>query len=327
VLWSNKRVKKNQYKKIKKMTTLDFDPYEVESVETNEEADEISDRYAPMVQASYMYEGGGREKTQAFLDKFYTGVTIDDELSSRENLVMRNEGTNDAFVSVPGTTGVGDAVSTWPAIMSGQQAAAVTALTSPVGFVNQLIGRGAVSAAAALSDRQSFAERVETTRKTLDSIYGKYGETDTLLLGHSMGGAVARTVAQQEDLSSIIFNSAVGRSDVSQNNRRRNIEVRIRKDVVSATMHNKKREFSLDRGYSVFGSIQAHDLTNFVSDKPRYNQLLTDTAPIVRYDPFYEPPKRGRRAEKYAVSVVSDFYEERCVARGKKRCLKIRQIT
>ena len=310
-----------------KMASLDFDPYQVESVETNDQAEDIADRYAPMLQAAYMYEGSGYQDTQNFLNQFYEGVSVDDDLSSRENLVMRNEGTNDAFVAVPGTTGVGDAVSTWPAILSEQQGGLLAALTSPMGLGNQLLARGAVAGAAVMSDRQSFSQRLETTRQTLDAIYGKYGATDTLLLGHSMGGAVSRQVAQEEDVSSIIYNSAVGRSSVSQNNRRRNIEVRISKDVVSASLRAKKREFSIDKGYSVFGSIQAHDLTNFVSDKPRYKQLLTGKADLVRHNPFYEDPKRAGAASKYQVDAVGDFYEDKCVSRGgRRKCRKIRTL-
>ena len=308
------------------METLDFNPYEVESIETNDQAEDIADKYVPMEQAAYMYEGSGAEETQAFLNKFYEGVTVDADLSSRENLVLRNDGTNDAFVAVPGTSGVGDAVSTWPSIMSAQQGGLLAALTSPLGLGNQLLARGAVAGAAALSDRQSFSQRLETTRQTLDAIFGKYGATDTLILGHSMGGAVARQIAQEEDVSSIIYNSAVGRSSISQNNRRRNIEVRINKDMVSASLRAKKREFSLERGYSVFGALQAHDLTNFVTNKSRYNELLTGEAPLIRYNPFYEAPKRASPTTKYQVSALEEFYESKCVSRDGRKCRKIRTL-
>ena len=62
--------------------------------------------------AGYMYEGSGYEETQKYLNKFYDGLTIDQDLSSRENVVIRNEGTDDAIVSIAGTTGVGDAIKT-----------------------------------------------------------------------------------------------------------------------------------------------------------------------------------------------------------------------
>lgn len=307
------------------MTTIDFDPYQVESVDTSAQAADISERYAPMEQAAYMFEGSGYENTQAFLNQFYEGVTIDGDLSSRENLVMRNEDTNDAFIAIPGTTGVGDALSTWPQIMSEHQSAVLSTITSPLGFGSQFLASSAVSVAGRLSGRQSFQQRLESTRQVLDSIYGKYGSTDTLILGHSLGGAVARQIAQEEDLSSIIYNSAVGRSSISQNNRRRNIEVRINKDIVSASLQTKKREFSIEKGYSIFGSIQAHDLTNFVSDKSRYNQLLTGEAPLIKHNPFYEPPKRKREAvAKYVIN--RDFYDDECVLRGSQKKCKNRKV-
>ena len=53
------------------MASLDFDPYQVESVETNDQAEDIADRYAPMLQAAYMYEGSGYQDTQKFLNQFY----------------------------------------------------------------------------------------------------------------------------------------------------------------------------------------------------------------------------------------------------------------
>ena len=289
---------------------IDFDPSQIEKIDTTPEAEVIGDQYLPIMNAGYMYEPDGYEKTQEYLNKFYDGLTIDRDLSTRENVVIKNDNNSDVYISVPGTTGAGDAVKTWGDIASeGQQ----TLLNLTTGFAGQLLGRVGLMGARQFTDRQTYDERIDTAEDTLDSISQKYGDTDTLLLGHSLGGAITRKVALNNNLSSIIYNSAVGKNSIYQDNQRKNIELRINKDTVSMTMKNKPREFSFDKGYSIFGTIHAHDLTNFILNKDRYNDILDGKLRLGKHHPLdYKklettPPKKYKNPD-----VFRDFYQRKC---------------
>ena len=285
------------------LTKLDFSPEEVESVTQTPQAETLGDKYMPVAKASYIFEAQGLQASQEYLNKFYDGLNIDSELSSRENLVMRNSGTNDALVSVTGTTGVGDASSTWPSIFGAEQAVLAA-------FVSPLLAATATAAqplASAISGRQTFHQRVETTQQTLDKLRAKYGETSTLLLGHSLGGAVVREVARRNNLSSIVYNSAVGRSEVYEDNQKKNIEMRINKDIVSLS-RPKPREFSFERGYTALQTLKAHDIENFAKDRARYEKIVSGELKL---------QKRGTNEQKLTkVSVYEDFYcrpdDKRC---------------
>jgi len=83
---------------------LDFDPSQIEEIDSTKEAEVLGDQYLPLMQSGYMFESQGYEQTQEYLSKFYDGLTLDKDLSSRENLVIKNNNNNDVYVSVPGTT-------------------------------------------------------------------------------------------------------------------------------------------------------------------------------------------------------------------------------
>ena len=289
---------------------LDFDPSQIEQIDTTDEAQVIGDQYLPIMTAGYMYEPDGYVATQEYLNKFYDGLTIDRDLSSRENVVIKNDNNTDVYVSTPGTTGMGDAVKTWGDIMSEEQQGLLSLTT---GFTGQLLGRVGLMGARQFTDRQTYDERVDTTEDTLDKITQKYGDTDTLLLAHSLGGAVTRKVALNNNLSSIIYNSAVGKNSIYQDNQRKNIELRINKDIVSMTMKAKPREFSFDKGYSMLGTIQAHDLTNFILNKDRYDNILSGKLKLGKHHPLdYSkletiPPKKYKNPDAFR-----DFYERKC---------------
>ena len=295
---------------VDELEELDFEEEQIEQIDTSDEAKNLGDQYLPIMTAGYMFEGSGYDATQEYLSKFYDGLTLDKELSSRENVVIKNDNNTDVYISTPGTTGVGDAVQTWGDIMSeGQQ----SLLNLTTGFTGQLIGRAGLMGARQFTDRESYDERVQSTEDILDKIADKYGDTDTLLLGHSLGGAITRRVALDNNLSSIIYNSAVGKNSIYQDNQKKNIELRINKDIVSMTMRDKPREFSFDKGYSMFGSIQAHDLTNFILNKDRYDNIMSGKLTLQKHHPLdYSklvtmPPKKYKNPDAFM-----DFYERKC---------------
>ena len=292
---------------------LDFEPEQIEQVDDTDEAQILADQYAPIVISGYIYESSGADATQEYLNKFYDGLTLDRELSSRENIVIRNKDTDDAIVAVTGTTGVGDAVKTWGDVASESQLGLLTLLTGATG---QMIGRAGLAGARQFTDRQTYDERVKTTEDTLDKILDKYGETDTLLLGHSMGGSVSRKVALDNNLSSIIYNSAVGKNSIYQNNQRKNIELRINKDIVSMTAREKPREFSFEKGYSMFGTLKAHDIENFIINKNRYYDIAEGRQILVKHHALDNKKFETEKPKKYKeIDVFRDFYERKC-ARG-----------
>jgi len=257
--------------------------------------------------SGYMFEESGIDKTQEYLNKFYDNLTIDKDLSSRENVVIKNTKNNDAYISIPGTTGVGDAISTWGDVSSESQSALLNLL--PGGLISK-IGLGIVEP---LTGRQTYDQRVQTTENTLDKLLDKYGETDTLLLGHSLGGAITRKVALDNNLSSIIYNSAVGKNSIYQDNLKKNIEVRINRDIVSLTMSNKPREFSIDKGYSILGTLKAHDLENFILDKNRYYDIVSGRKHLVKHHPLDFTKLKAKLPRKYKnPDAFRDFYERKC---------------
>ena len=291
------------------LTEINFDQTDIENIDTTGQAEKIGDLYAPVIVAGYMFETDGADSVQKYLNKFYDNLTLDRDLSSKENIVVRNKGTNDTLVAVTGTASVGDAIQTWGSVMSeGQQ----TLLNLATGIGGQLFGRAGLGIARQFTDRQNYDERVKTTEDTLDKIAEKYGDTDLLMMGHSLGGAITRQVAHNNNLSSIIYNSAVGKSSLYQDNQKKNIEVRINKDIVSLTNFTKPREFSFEKGYSMFGTLKAHDIENFIINKDRYYDIVEGRTHLVKHHPL-DNKYETKKPNKYKnLDVYRDFYDRRC---------------
>ena len=289
------------------LQALDFDESEIEQVDSEQEAESLGDLYAPIAISGYVFESQGYQASQDYLDKFYDDLTVDKELSTRENVVIRNEKGNDTLISVPGTTGVADGISTWVDIMSESQSSLLNLI--PGGSASQFT----LGVTKEFTGRMTFDKRVQTTKDTIDKVNEKYGESDILLTGHSLGGAVTRKVALEEDLSSIIYNSAVGKHSIYKNNQRKNVELRIKKDVVSMTVFQKPREYSFDRGYSMLKTLKAHDLENFIKDRGRYNDILDGKLRLTKYHPLDQKQFKMSPPTKYKTpDVFTDFYDRRC---------------
>jgi hypothetical protein len=104
----------------------------------------------------------------------------------------------------------------------------------------------------------------------------------------------------------------VGKNSLYQDNQKKNIELRINKDLVSMTNFTKKREYNIERGYSMLNTLKAHDIDNFIINKDRYYDIVDGKTHLVKHHPLdnkYETKKPDKYKE---LDVHRDFYDRRC---------------
>lgn len=294
----------------------------VSDAQTQQEAETLADEYLPFVDAGYA-SVTNRDAAQPLLNRFVEGWTYQKDKSTSENAVFYHESDQDAIVTAQGTTGVGDAAKTWREVSSEGQSLLTTAAAM---FFPGVAAAATVGAAGVntFSGTQSVDERVASMHAMIDLVQQERGaDANILLIGHSLGGAIVRqTMAEHPDeFSSIVYNSAVGKHDLSRNNTSKNIEVRIRHDVVSTSLFEKVREYTIDRGF-FRGPLSAHSIEMFSKDPAFYKRVrdgeisLRPRSETIRERDVREESLpdfvRTTMRRKRANSVYEDFVSRHC---------------
>jgi len=258
------------------MSTQDPDVTETttEDVSTQDEAESLGNTYLPFVDAAYM-GANDPQAGQAELNKHIEGWTYQKSLSTPENQVFYRDSDSDAIVVAPGTRTLGDVAKNWVGVMSEEQhaVASLAAGTGAKFFPGVAAATtGAYNFMNAISGTQSAEERIDSMHNAIDLVKRERGaDAAILLIGHSLGGYIARKTAQESGLSSVIYNSAIGRGRVYRRNTTKNVELRIRGDVVSGTPWAKQREWTLDRGLR--DPLSAHRTEQFAADPAFYQRV------------------------------------------------------
>jgi len=300
-------------------TTQDPDVTETttEDVSTQDEAESLGNTYLPYVDAAY-FGANDASTGQQELDKHIEGWTYQDTLSTPENQVFYHDSDSDAIIVAPGTRGLADAAKTWKDVMSEEQhaVASLAAGTGAKFFPGvAAVSTGAYSFMNAISGTQSAEERIDSMHNAIDLVRRERGaDASILLIGHSLGGYIARKTAQETGLSSVIYNSAIGRGRVYRRNTTKNVELRIRGDVVSGTPWAKQREWTINRGLR--DPLSAHGTEMFAADPAFYQRVRSGEVVLQRKGTTVEREYFRAFTTKSVVnpSIHRDFVDRTCKA-------------
>jgi len=293
----------------------DLTPETVTETNSQDEAQLLGDSYLPFIDAGYA-GAADPSQGQAELEKHIEGWTYQAEISTPESQVFYHDDDSDAIIVAPGTRGVSDAVATWGAIMSEEQyAVASTAGSVAARFFPGVAAAstGAYNFAKTFSPSQTAEERVDSLHGMIDLVKQQRGEdANLLLLGHSLGGYVVRTAARETGLSSIVYNSAVGKHQLYRGNTSKNIELRIANDIVSGTAWEKPREFTFDKG--LLNPLSAHRTEQFAVDPEFYKRVRSGEVTLQRRGSYVEREYFRAHTERSAQSpsVFRDFVDRTC---------------
>ena len=289
----------------------DLTPETTSQINTQDEAEKLGSEYLPFVDSAYT------ENPQQELDKHVEGWTYQNEISTQENQVYFHDSDSDAIIVAPGTRGLADAAKTWASIMSEEQyMAASTAGSVAARFFPGVAAAssGAYDFAKTFSPSQTPEERIDSMHGMIDLVKQQRGEdANILLMGHSLGGYVARMAARETGLSSLIYNSAVGRGRVYRGNTSKNVELRVRGDIVSATPWVKQREYTLNRGM-IRNPLSAHRTEQFANDPAFYERVRNGEVVLQRRNKYvtreYFRPHTDKSVDN--PSVHRDFVDRSC---------------
>ena len=290
----------------------------MEQITTNvteqQDAEKLADSTFKFAYAGVENFRKGPEAAQKVLDTFYQGYKIDKDLSEGRQQVFVNPTLKNAVINFNGTQNPLDAVKTWSDVMSEEQKKIIQAgsvISSKV--LPEAVAAGAsagefLGTLADLYNVPDFAERVDKGGKLIDEAVRKYPGFTTLLTGYSLGGAVAKELANKKKMNALLFNSAIGKTKVTDDQKNRIIEFRVNNDIVSKRFNepvNNKVftiEKSRDEPRGLFKSLErlvidtdrmkepidpmeAHWLQNFaINRKEFYEQLERGPAkkPVVK---------------------------------------------
>ena len=115
---------------------------------------------------------------------------MDDELSTKDDLVLHNAKTGETVISYRGTTD--DPVG------------------KPKNFVQDWLVNGQIAGGS------THTSRAKTAEKQADQVIQKYGKQNLVVTGHSQGGGISYHIATKYDLEGHHYNPAINHSNVAQ---------------------------------------------------------------------------------------------------------------
>ena len=152
-------------------------------------------KYARLANASYdNFNGESVHENLRKSQYDYIGdlkdFEMDDELSTKDDLVLHNAKTGETVISYRGTT------------------------DDPVGkpkhFVQDWLVNGQIAGGS------THTSRAKTAEKQADQVIQKYGKQNLVVTGHSQGGGISYHIATKYDLEGHHYNPAINHSNVAQ---------------------------------------------------------------------------------------------------------------
>ena len=301
----------------------DITPETTTQINTQDEAESLGNSYLPFIDAAYM-GASDPQSGQKELDKHIEGWSYMSEMSTTENQVFFHDSDTDAIIVAPGTRGVADAAKTWASIMSEEQYAVASTAGSVAAKFFPGVAASSTTAytfAKAMSPSQTAEERIDSMHGMIDLVKRQRGQdANILLMGHSLGGYVARMTARESGLSSVIYNSAVGRGRVYRGNTSKNVELRVRGDIVSGAPWVKQREYTLNRGM-IRNPLSAHRTDQFAKDPEFYMKVRSGEVVLQRTNKYIEREYFRSHTNKTVdnPSIRGDFVDRSCNKPGFRR--------
>jgi hypothetical protein len=305
----------------------------IQDTNTIQEARQIANDYFKFAEVGYKYADKGPEHAQEYLNKFYSGVKLDKNLSTKNHQVMLYK--NNAIVNFTGTTSFQTALKTWEDAASARQSQflarpILTALEGVYGKIKEGIttasgqyGPFVGQAIKSVEDKfmegsLTLEERYEDGREILREVERQYPEKQKLLVGHSLGGLIAKKMATEKNDNALVFNAAIGKNVVHEHNGKTILEFRIDKEFVTGfgagedpqyktfTFPEAKADIpvtTLSDADDIFWSrfydkrLHPHFLENFAIDKEHYKRVLSGEIklkerPVEKPRPLLQSPTR-----------------------------------
>ena len=142
----------------------------------------------------------------------------------------------------------------------------------------------------------TLEERYEDGREILKQVERKYPTNQKLIIGHSLGGLIAKKMAVETNNNSLVFNAAIGKNVVHEHNGKTIMEFRIDKEFVTGfgagedpnyktftfpeakegvpvTAESDPEDIFFSRFYDK--RIHPHFLENFAIDQQHYRKVLS----------------------------------------------------
>ena len=152
-------------------------------------------KYARLVNASYDHFNGKSVHENLRKSQYdYIGdlkdFEMDDELSTKDDLVLHNAKTGETVISYRGTTD--DPVG------------------KPKNFVQDWLVNGQIAGGS------THTSRAKTAEKQAYRVIQKYGKQNLVVTGHSQGGGISYHIATKYDLEGHHYNPSINHSNVAQ---------------------------------------------------------------------------------------------------------------
>ena len=199
-------------------------------------------KYARLANASYDHFNGKSVHENLRKSQYdYIGdlkdFEMDDELSTKDDLVLHNAKTGETVISYRGTTD--DPVG------------------KPKNFVQDWLVNGQIAGGS------THTSRAKTAEKQADQVIQKYGKQNLVVTGHSQGGGISYHIATKYDLEGHHYNPAINHSNVAQagkyaNNKNAQTIYKTHLDFASPLAYSKNLKKSNTTVHTV-GTIKGMD--------------------------------------------------------------------
>jgi hypothetical protein len=199
-------------------------------------------KYARLANASYDHFNGKSVHENLRKSQYdYIGdlkdFEMDDELSTKDDLVLHNAKTGETVISYRGTTD--DPVG------------------KPKNFVQDWLVNGQIAGGS------THTSRAKTAEKQADQVIQKYGKQNLVVTGHSQGGGISYHIATKYDLEGHHYNPAINHSNVAQagkyaNNKNAQTIYKTHLDFASPLAYSKNLNKSNTTVHTV-GTIKGMD--------------------------------------------------------------------
>lgn len=283
------------------------------NISEQRDAEKLADATMIFPYAGQMSFTSGTDKAEELLQKFYPNYKVDKELSQARQQVYVNPKSKDIVINFNGTQNPLDAYQTWTDVMSKEQSKITKTATAIATTLDPEITGTIAGVKESFSemvvpiikffDVPDFNQRLVRGQKLIDDAGKKYTGFNKMLTGYSLGGAVAKELANKNKLNALLFNSAIGKTKVSSDEKNKIIEFRINNDLVSKrfiepvdnqifTIKKKKPTpygmfqsieklvVDTDRQKEPIDPLQAHWLENFIIDKNKFYDTINKNVPF-----------------------------------------------
>ena len=302
----------------------------VSNIHDQSDAERVADAYHTIPLAGHYAHWGGQQEAKKIIDHWHPGYTLE---AGSYMQTLTNEKEKSTIINFNGTESPADAWATWSAAASPQQGLVLEGIgrateelarqTGLASVYEQFRIGGTFAVNKLTQNVPSLEDRVNQGIKAVQETRASKPDHHVLLTGYSLGGLVARRVAEDQRTDALLFNSAIGKHKVDRSADKRIIEFRISGDPVSkrfdgAPQYTFERTTQLPKGdVSAWrrlitdtdrlgqptDPIQSHWLENFSLSKERLHDQLMSADPRRTRNLEHRHPSIDPRKDLFSVGL------------------------